>query len=363
VTPSRDYSLVTGDAVNVAARLEQAAATGEILIGESTYLLVKDAVDAERSEPLWLKADSVHAYRVLQILSDESPARHLKSDMVGRNREMGLLLQATDRVAADRACHLFTILGAAGVGKSRQVGEFVRQVEPRVRAFHGRCLPYGEGITYLAIGEVIRQATGIGIGDSAEQARSKMMTSLRGEEREGLIADRVGQLLGLGEAVIPPEETSWAVRKFFEALARDRPLVLVFEDIHWAEPTFLDLLEHVADWTRDTPILLLCLARTELLDQRRAWGGGKLNATTIHLERLSDPETGHALARLDVQKLHAQRLRATFEGRQLMIHPARCPPRPVGWWNCASPPRGPHHSLMRSSTLSVISTRRAKHFE
>ena len=298
--PSRDDSLATGDAVNVAARLEQAAATGEILIGESTYLLVKDAVDAERSEPLWLKgkADSVYAYRVLQILSDESPARHLKSDMVGRDREMGLLLQAMDRVAADRACHLFTILGAAGVGKSRLVGEFVRQVEPRVTAFHGRCLPYGEGITYLAIGEVIRQATGIGIGDSPEQARSKMMTSLRGEEREGLIADRVGQLLGLGEAVIPPEETSWAVRKFFEALARDRPLVLVFEDIHWAEPTFLDLLEHVADWTRDTPILLLCLARTELLDQRRAWGGGKLNATTIHLERLSDLETGQLIANL-----------------------------------------------------------------
>jgi predicted ATPase/class 3 adenylate cyclase len=323
--PTLGDSLVTGDAVNVAARLEQAAQTGEILIGEATHSLVKDAVRVEKTHPLQLKgkADAIHAFRVLQLLPTEPLSRRLESAMVGRDREMALLRQAMDRVAADRVCHLFTVLGAAGVGKSRLVAEAVREVEPEVTVLQGRCLPYGQGITFFAVEDVIRQAAGIEVGDSSRQARSKIASAMHGEEREGLIADRIGQVLGLSETAIPTEEIFWAFRKFVEALGRDRPLLLVFEDIHWAEPTFLDLIEHVADWARDAPILLVCLARTELLDQRRGWAGGKLNVTTIHLEPLSEEETGQLIANLmgiQASEEHGRsRIAEAAEGNPLFV--------------------------------------------
>jgi class 3 adenylate cyclase/tetratricopeptide (TPR) repeat protein len=323
--PTLGDSLVTGDAVNVAARLEQAAQTGEILIGETTYSLVKDAVQAEKTHPLQLKgkAGSIHAFRLLQILPTEPLSRRLESAMIGRDREMALLRQAMDRVAADRGCHLFTVLGAAGVGKSRLVAEAVREVEPAVTVLQGRCLPYGQGITFFAVEEVIRQAAGIGLGDSLQQARSKIASSLNSEESDVLIADRICQLLGLSETAIPTEEIFWAFRRFVEALGRDRPLLLVFEDIHWAEPTFLDLIEHVAEWARDAPILLICLARTELLEQRRAWAGGMLNVTTIHLEPLSEEETGQLIANLmgiQVTEEHSQsRIAEAAEGNPLFV--------------------------------------------
>ena len=318
-------ALVTGDAVNVAARLEQSADAGDIWIGEATYSLVKDAVHAEERMPLQLrgKAGSVHAYRLVQVLPTEPIARHLESEMVGRDRELALIRQALDRAAAERVCHLFTVLGAAGVGKSRLVTEFVRDAAPGVRVLQGRCLPYGQGITFSPVREVIRQAAAIEVSDSTEQARSKIAASLRGEDPGGLIADRVGQLIGLGEAEIPTEEIFWAFRKFVEGLAGDAPLILVLEDIHWAEPSFLDLVEHVADWARDAPILLICLARTELLDQRRGWGGGKLNATTIHLEPLSEEESGRLIANLmgiQVSESHSRsRIAEAAEGNPLFV--------------------------------------------
>jgi class 3 adenylate cyclase/tetratricopeptide (TPR) repeat protein len=318
-------SLVTGDAVNVAARLEQSADIGDIWIGEATYSLVKDAVHAEERTPLQLrgKAGAVHAYRLVQVLPTEPIARDLESEMVGRDRELALLEQSLERAAAERVCHLFTVLGAAGVGKSRLVAEFAREAGPGVRVLKGRCLPYGQGITYSPVREVIRQAAGIEVGDSAEQARSKIASSLRGEDPEGLIADRVGQLMGLDETALPTEEIFWAFRKFIEGLAGDAPLILVLEDIHWAESSFLDLVEHVADWARDAAILLICLARTELLDQRRGWGGGKLNATTIHLEPLSEEESGRLIANLmgiQASEEHGRsRIAEAAEGNPLFV--------------------------------------------
>jgi tetratricopeptide (TPR) repeat protein len=318
-------SLVTGDAVNVAARLEQSADPGDIWIGEATYSLVKDAVHAEERTPLQLrgKAGSIHAYRLVQVLPTEPIARNLESEMVGRDRELTLLGQALERAAAERICHLFTVLGAAGVGKSRLVAEFARDTGPGVRVLQGRCLPYGQGITFSPVREVIRQAAGIEVGDSATQARSKVAWSLRGEDPEGLIADRVGQLIGLDETALPTEEIFWAFRKFVEGLAGDAPLILVLEDIHWAESSFLDLIEHVADWARDAPILLMCLARTELLDQRRGWGGGKLNVTTIHLEPLSEEDSGRLIANLmgiQASEEHSRsRIAEAAEGNPLFV--------------------------------------------
>jgi class 3 adenylate cyclase/tetratricopeptide (TPR) repeat protein len=299
-TSSPGGSLITGDAVNVAARLEQAADNGEVLIGEATYALVKDAVVAKETEPLSLrgKAERVPGYRLLEVHATEPILRHFDSTMVGRLRERALLRQALDRAEADRMCHLFTVMGAAGVGKSRLVEELIKEVDPRVRILNGRCLPYGQGITFGAVRDIVREIAQIEIGDTSDQARSKISSALREEDRGELIADRVSQLMGLSESAIPTEESFWAIRKLLEALSRERPLLIVFEDIHWAEPTFLDLVEHVADWARDAPILLICLARTELLDLRRSWGGGKLNATTIQLEPLTDAESGELIENL-----------------------------------------------------------------
>ena len=181
-----------------------------------------------------------------------------------------------ENAVSDRACHLLTVLGGAGVGKSRLVQEFVESLGDEVTVLRGRCLPYGEGITYWPLAEVVKDVARAAGQDPGEQSVA-IAARLAGEEKAELIAERIAAALGLG---VPrggtSEETFWAVRKLFEALARTGPLVVVFDDVHWAEPTFLDLVEHVALFSRDVPILLICIARPELLDTRPGWGGGKL---------------------------------------------------------------------------------------
>jgi predicted ATPase/class 3 adenylate cyclase len=297
--PSRGEGFITGDAVNVAQRLERKAAPGEILLGEETYRLARDAVRVEHLEPLALKGkrDFVRAYRLLELHAG-APAhsRRFDSPMVGRSRERTLLVDAFEHTLRDQACHFFTVLGPAGVGKSRLVAEALAEIGERATVLRGSCLPYGEGITFWPVREVIVQATGIEEGDDSAAARA--LVAARLDEEEPLITDRIGEVLGFAEAPAVTEETFWAVRRFLEALARRTPLVVVFDDVHWGEPTFLDLVEHVADWSRDAAILLVCLARPELLDLRTSWGGGKLNATTILLEPLTERESEELLANL-----------------------------------------------------------------
>ncbi len=263
-------ALVTGDAVNTAARLEQAAGPGEILIGEQTRLLARGAVEVEPSPPVVAKgkAAPIEAYRLVSV-TEGAPAfeRHLESPLVGRHRELEALRQAFERTASERACHLFTVLGPAGVGKSRLALELTESVGDRALVLSGRCLPYGEGITYWPLVEVFRAA---------------------GAEDE----------LGVALSAAHAEETFRAVRKWLERIAAERPVVLVLDDLHWAEPTFLDLVDHIADWSRDAPILVLCMARPELLDARPAWAGGKLNATSVLLEPLSGDETAALIENL-----------------------------------------------------------------
>ena len=200
--------------------------------------------------------------------------------MVGRERQLGQLRQAFEAADDDQACQLFTILGPAGVGKSRLVQEFVSGLGERAVVLRGRCLPYGEGITYFPVVETVKQAAGLADFDLPDVVEAKVCSVLEGDEHQQLVCGRVSQLMGAADAAAG-EETFWAIRRFFEAYARERPLVLVFDDIHWGEATFLDLVEHIADWSRGSPILLMCMARPDLLDLRPGWAGGKLNAATV----------------------------------------------------------------------------------
>ncbi len=286
---SATEGLVTGDAVNVASRLEQAASPGEILLGWQTLRLTRDAVEVEPVEPLDLKGKSepVPAFRLIRsIPGAQGHVRRMDSPMVGRESELQLLAQAFDRTTRERTCVMFTLLGSAGVGKSRLSEEFLRRVG-EARVLRGRCLHYGEGITYWPVLEILHQAADIQETDTADEARAKLSRALEGAQDAAIIESRITDLLGLGGSAAP-DETFWAIRTLLETLAAAQPSSVIFDDIHWAEPTLFDLIEHIADWSRGAPILLLCMARPELLEERPGWGGGKMNATAILLEPLGD---------------------------------------------------------------------------
>jgi class 3 adenylate cyclase/tetratricopeptide (TPR) repeat protein len=238
--------LVTGDAVNVAARFEQAAAPGEVLIGETTFALVHDAVVAEPVEPLELKGKSapVAAFRLVSVLA--APERSHASRFVGRERELDLIREAWERVQGEACCELVTVLGDAGVGKSRLVAEALATIEARV--VRGRCLPYGEGITYWPVVEVVKQLAVL----PSDPAAAAAIRSLLGESDVGTSGDEIG----------------WAFRKLLEEQA---PLVCVFDDVQWGEETFLDLVESMAVLSTGAPLLLLCMARPELVERRPGW--------------------------------------------------------------------------------------------
>jgi class 3 adenylate cyclase/tetratricopeptide (TPR) repeat protein len=270
-------TFTAGDTVNVAARLEQAAPPGDILLGRETFRLVRHAVDAEPVPPLTVKGKraALEAFRLVAVAVDaRGRALRPRAPMVGRQRERRRVLDAFHQAVADRSCHLFTVLGAAGVGKSRLVAEVLETIDGAATVAAGRCLPYGDGLTWWPLVEAF------GASGLIEQAAAD----------DEPAAARAAELLKPAGEAIAPEEAFWAVRKVLEALARRRPLVLVVDDLQWAEPTFIDLLEHVADWTRDASLLLLIMARPEVLDTRPAWGGGKLNATTVLLEPLTDTD-------------------------------------------------------------------------
>ncbi len=318
------YFSVAGEAVNVAKRLEEAARANEILIGASTHRLVRDAVVVEPSGPRPLKhGETIRAFTVVDVLAHApGVARRFDSPFVGRQRQRALLETVFRNAVDDRTCHLVTIFGEAGVGKSRLVQEFTSTLEGGVTVLRGRCLPYGEGITYWPLAEIVRELTRAEGLDSGEQLAAVIAARLAGDEKAGLIAERVTAALGQGGAGPgTTEETAWAVRKLFEAIARKGPLVVVVDDIHWAEATFLDLVEHVADFSRDFPILLVCMSRPELFDTRARWGAGKRNATSILLERLSDAECreliSNLLGRAPLPPAAESRISSAAEGNAL----------------------------------------------
>ncbi len=275
--------LVTGDTVNVAARLEQAAGAGEVLLGDLTYRLVRDRVEVETVAPLDLKgkAEPVPAYRALGLMEADSAGEGHEGPLVGRQRELGQLLGAYSEAVAGDRCRLATVFGSPGMGKSRLVAELVGQVGRAAAVVRGRCLSHGRGITFWPVVEIVRKAAGILEEDPPDVARAKIADLAH----DDAVARRVATAVGLSKEEFPVEETFWGVRKLFETMAAARPLVVVFEDVHWAESTMLDLVEHVLG-SSERPILLVCLARHELLDIRPAWE--KLSGSSVvSLEPLS----------------------------------------------------------------------------
>ena len=283
--------LATGDAVNVAARLEQAAPALGVLLGESTFRLVRDAVDVEPVGSLELKGrpDPMPAYRLLAVREGNGSAPGDDVPLVGREAELSLLSAELETAISSDACRLVTLLGSAGMGKSRLAHEFARVVEGRAQAVGGRCLPYGRGITFWPLVEVVRQVAGIGEEDPPDVARSRVAACLPGADDA---VERVASAIGLSERQFPVEELFWGVRRLFEALAREQPLVILFEDVHWGEATFLDLVERVAESLR-APAVVVCAARPEFVEQRPSWGVA--NGARIELKALSDEESAQVL--------------------------------------------------------------------
>ncbi len=303
VTGDGSSTLVTGDAVNVAKRLEEAGDGGDVLVGDATYKLARTAARFERLAPLVLKGKSVRmgAWRLVGVDRDGLPyERRFDTPLVGRKRELEQLRRAFRRSVEERTCHLFTLLGTAGIGKSRLASELFAELTGDALVLTGRCLPYGDGITFWPLHEVIRELGG----------EDSIMQLLAGNDDAELVCERLTGEPG-------SQELFWAVRRLCETLARERPLVLCFEDVHWAEPTFLDLIEYLAGWTRDAAVLLLCIARPEFLDERPAWLSGQENAASITLTPLSATESKKLVGALGVGGAPAKRIAEAAEGNPL----------------------------------------------
>ena len=323
VVDETDSTFATGEAVNVAARLQQAAGPGEILIGESAYRLTDGRLETEQVGPLELRGfrRPIGAYRVLAALDGPTQRVVVSAPFVGRDSELELLENTLARTIRDRRPHVFTIYGEPGVGKSRLLREFLAGAEG-VTILAGRALPYGEGITYWPLAEMVKAAAGITDDDPMETARDKLIECC-GDEA---IAELLGLASGVMEAVEGERgqpEIAWAAREFVDELADVQPLVLVFEDIHWAEEPLLELIDHLAQWVRERALLILCLARPELLDIRPGWGGGRIRSTAIELEPLAQEESEELatalLAQHDIPEKLTARLLEKTEGNPLYV--------------------------------------------
>ena len=318
-------ALVTGDAVNVAARLEQIAEPGSILIGEETHRLVRDAVEVEPVGDMQLRnrEEPVSAVRLLEVRGEPPrDGRALHSPLVGRIHELSVLLDAFERVATGGRAHLVTVLGTAGVGKSRLVEEFLSGLGERVRPLTGRCLPYGEGITFWPVGEVVREACGL-TGDAAPaEVRERVAELVRGEEHADRIVQGVAQMIGAEGAAGSPEEMFWSARRLLESEARERPVVVLFDDVQWGEPTFLDFVEYLTDFASG-PLLVVCPARPDLLDRRPDWGAGRSNTSRVSLDSLTGEESTLLIRNLlrggDLEPAAQRDLTETSDGNPLFI--------------------------------------------
>jgi class 3 adenylate cyclase/tetratricopeptide (TPR) repeat protein len=347
--PEQGEGIVTGDVVNTASRLQASAPVGAVAVGERTYRQTREIFDYTELEPVSAKGKP----EPLQLWQARSARARFGTDLtrthrtplVGREPELTLLRGTFERALRDDSVQLVTVVGEPGLGKSRLVAEFFRYIddEPGLTIWRqGRCLPYGEGISFWALGEIVKAQAGILESDSPAEAASKLSAALpaRTDEREWLLA-RLAPLVGATAEPADQEECFTAWRRFLESLAADHPTVLVFEDLHWADEALLSFLEHLADWSQGIPLLILCTARPELYARNATWAGGTRNATTINLAPLTDEETARLVAVLlqtavlpaDVQALvleraggnplYAEEFVRMLNDRQLLVRKGR----------------------------------------
>ena len=322
VADDSDSTFATGEAVNVAARLEQAAEPGQLLIGPGAHRLTLGRVEVEDVGPVELKglAQQIWTWRVVGASGAAAVRPQAQqAPLVGRDAELDLLQNTYDRALRDRRAHLFTIYGDPGVGKSRLAHEFSQGIEGAT-VLSGRSLPYGEGVTYWPLAEMVKCAAGIVDDDPLDIAIEKLRSFCEDE----VVADLLGLASGVLEAVQAErsqQEIAWAGREWAQRLAQEQPLVLIFEDIHWAEEPLLELIEHLVTWVREAPLLVISLARPELLDIRPGWGGGRVRATAIELEPLAPSESEALVDALDgsLSAAERQEVLAKTEGNPLYL--------------------------------------------
>ncbi len=305
--PERGEGIVAGDVVNTAARLQSSAATGTIVVDEVTMRSAEARIAFEPLDPVVAKgkSDPIPVWRALDARSRVGePETGTTTPFVGREHERRVLHETFLRVERESTPQLVTVVGEPGVGKSRLVTELRQTLDDRdelVTWRHGRCLPYGDGITFWALGEVVKAEAGVLESDDRDEAAAKLeqaVTTLFDDasEREWLTS-RIAPLVGAGadSGAVGRDEVFAAWRRFLEAMAARRPFVLVMEDVHWADEALLDFLEHLLDWAAPVPLLVIATARPEFYERRPGWSGGKRNATTISVSPLSSEDTARLL--------------------------------------------------------------------
>ena len=318
----RDSTFATGEPVNLAARLQQEAQPGEVLVGPGTVRLLQGRVELESRGLIEVRGfdRAVEAHRAVCATDLGRPLRSLAAPLVGRDAELELLENTFSRTVRDERATLVTIYGDPGVGKSRLVREFVAGLD-RALVLSGRCLPYGEGVTYWPLAEMVKGSVGITDDDPLEEAQQKIRECCEDEAVADILALAVGVLEAV-EGERSQQEITWAARAWAEQLAESQPLVLVFEDVHWGEEPLLELVEHLAAWVREQPLLILCIARPELLDVRPTWGGGRVRSTTLELEPLQARESAELVEVLAAElelPVDVEAVLAKTEGNPLFV--------------------------------------------
>jgi tetratricopeptide (TPR) repeat protein len=316
--------LLTHDPVEVADRLARKARGGEVLLGEATHRLTQ-AIAAVDPAPLLVLDEAeapIVAHRVVSV-AETRAARRITAPMVGREHELGRLREGSQRALAERRPTLLTVLGAAGVGKSRLVAEFAAGLGDRIEVAVGRCLPYGRDIGMWPVAQIVRAIAAIPEGGTAGEARRRLNAFVAQEPDGQILGEQLGALVGLADRSPAPDETSWAIRRFLEISARRRPLVVVIEDLQWAEDQLLDLVGYASTTASDVPIALVCTARPELVERRPTWGSAGADAMTIRLEPLGPSDTDDLLVGLlgtsGLEPEVRERIASAAEGNPLFL--------------------------------------------
>jgi AhpD family alkylhydroperoxidase len=313
-SPEAGEGMASGDVVNTAARLQSAAPVNGVLVDETTYRATRSAIDYEHTPAVEAKGktEPIAVWTAVAAHSrfGVDTAHEARSELVGRERELGVVRDAFARARHERTPQLLTLVGVPGIGKSRLVYELFSQVivpDPDLITWRqGRCLAYGDGITLWALGEIVKAQAGVLEQDSEADIERKLRDAVidvvESESDAQWIESELRSLVGLAsESELGGDRRGTAFsawRGFLEAMAEQRPLVLVFEDLHWADESLLDFVDELVDWIADVPLLVVATARPELLERRPSWGGGKLDATTLALTPLSDDQTALLLAQL-----------------------------------------------------------------